>query len=169
MEKLNKNNNKDNLGNLHKEKLGLEIPDGYFSKSKLDILNAIPKEEGNKQTLFWLKPRFAYPIAASIVLLISITFLWQNNTPETNLEVSDIEKIEMFNMDFSSDEFLVTSLLIEDSKMDQFVDAFIMKEIIIEADISAQKLENIFINSLFIDDSLIDSYTQNSILENIIL
>ena len=169
MEKLNKNNNKENLANLHKEKLGLEIPDGYFSKSKLDILDAITKKEKNKQTLFWLKPRFAYPIAASIVLLISITFLWQKNTPETNLDVTDIENIEMFNMDFSSDEFLVSSLFVEDSKMDQFVDAFIMKKIIVEADISEQKLENIFINSLFIDDSLIDNYTQNSILENMIL
>jgi len=169
MGKLNINNSNDDLANLHKEKLGLEIPDGYFSKSKLDILDAIPKEEENKQTLFWLKPRFAYPIAASLVLLISITFLWQNNTPETNLEVSDIEKIELFNMDFSSDEFLVSSLFVEDSKMDQFVDAFIMKEIIVEADISEQKLENIFINSLFIDDSLIDNYTQNSILENMVL
>ena len=169
MEKLNKNNNKRDLANLHKEKLGLEIPDGYFSKSKLDILDAIPKEEENKQTLFWLKPRFAYPIAASIVLLISITLLWQNNTTETNLEITDIEKIEVFNMDFPSDEFLVSSLFVEDSEMDQFLDTFIMKEIIVEADISEQRLENIFINSLFIDDSLIDNYAQNSILENMIL
>jgi hypothetical protein len=169
MEKFNKNNYKEDLGNLHKDKLGLEIPNGYFSKSKMDILDAIPKEVKNKQTVFWLKPRFAYPIAASIILLISITFLWQNNTPETNSEVSDIDKIEMFNMDFSSDEFLVFSLFVEDSEMDQFVDAFLMKEIIVEVDNSEQKLENIFINSLFIDDSLIDNYTQNSILENMIL
>ena len=169
METLNKNNNKGNLANLHKDKLGLEIPEGFFSKSKLDILDAIPKEEERKQTIFWLKPRFAYPIAASIILLISITFLWQNNTPETNLEITDIEKIEAFNIDFPSDEFLVSSLFVEDSKMDQFIDAFLMKEIIVETDISEQRLENIFINSLFIDDSLIDNYTQNSILENMIL
>ena len=169
MEKLNKNNNKRDLANLHKEKLGLEIPDGYFSKSKLDILDAIPKHEESKQAVFWLNPKFAYPIAASIILLISITFLWQNNTPKNNLEITDIEKIEAFNMDFSSDEFLVSSLFVEDSEMDQFVDAFLMKEFIVEADISEQKLENIFINSLFIDDSLIDNYTQNSILENMIL
>lgn len=169
MEKLNINNSNEDLSNLHKDKLGLEIPDGYFSKSKLDILDAIPKEMENKQTLFWLKPRFAYPIAASIVLLISLTFLWQNNTPETNIDITDIEKIEIFNLDFSSDDFLISSLFVEDSKMDQFVDAFIMKEIIVEADILEQKLENIFINSLFIDDSLIDNYTQNSILENMIL
>ena len=72
-------------------------------------------------------------------------------------------------MDFSSDEFLVSSLFVEDSEMDQFVDAFLMKEIIIEVNNSEQKLENIFINSLFIDDSLIDNYTQNRILENMIL
>ncbi|MCF6295034.1 MAG: hypothetical protein L3J25_05045 [Flavobacteriaceae bacterium] len=169
MDKANKNNNKGYLSNFHKDKLGLQIPDGYFSKSKLNILDAIHKEEERKQTLFWLNPKFSYPIAASIILLISITFWWQNNTPETNLEITDVEKIEVFNMDFSSDQFLVSSLFVEDSEMDQFVDAFLMKEIIVEVDNSEQKLENIFINSLFIDDSLIDNYTQNSILENMIL
>ncbi len=169
MEKINKNDDKGDLENLHKDKLGLQIPSGYFSKSKLDILDAIHKEEERKQTLFWLKPRFSYPIAASIILLISITFWWQNNTPETNLEITDIEKIVAFKIDFSSDEFLVSSLFVEDSEVNQFVDAFLMKEIIVEVDNSEQKLENIFINSLFIDDSLIDNYTQNSILENMVL
>ena len=169
MGKTNRNNEKGALENLHKEKLGFEIPDGYFSKSKSDILDAIPKTEDRKQTVFWLKPRFAYPIAASIVFLISISLWLQNSSSEINQQITDIEKIEPFNFESPSDEFLVTSLLVEDSEMDQVVDAFIMKEIIVEADISEQKLENIFINSLFIDDSLIDNYTQNSLIEHMVL
>ena len=69
MGKINKNNETGDLANLHKEKLGLEIPDGYFLKSKLDILNAIPKKEESKQTLFWLNPKFIYPIAAASIMI----------------------------------------------------------------------------------------------------
>jgi hypothetical protein len=45
----------------------------------------------------------------------------------------------------------------------------VVNEIIIKAEVYEKKLENIFINSLFIEDSLIDSYTNNNLLDNMIL
>ena len=74
-----KNTNKD-LTKLHKEKLGMDIPEDFFAKSKADILDSIPKIEEPKQTVFWLKPIIAYPIAASIVFLLGLTFWLQNDT-----------------------------------------------------------------------------------------
>jgi hypothetical protein len=58
---------------------------------------------------------------------------------------------------------------VEDDNLDAFLDDFIVSEILIEAEIYEQQLENIFINSLFIEDSLIDSYIDSSLLENIVL
>lgn len=164
MKELNKN--KD-LTKLHKEKLGMDIPEDFFSKSKADILEAIPKIEDKKQTVFWLKPIIAYPIAASIVLLIGITIWMQNDTTDINPKITNVNEINL--TDFDSDDFLVSSLLIEDENMDAFMDDFIVNEILVEAELSEQQLENIFINSLFVEDSLINSYIDKSLIENVVL
>ena len=164
MKELNKN--KD-LTKLHKEKLGMDIPEDFFSKSKADILEAIPKIEDKKQTVFWLKPIIAYPIAASIVLLIGITIWMQNDTTDINPKITNVNEINLTY--FDSDDFLVSSLLIEDENMDAFMDDFIVNEILVEAELSEQQLENIFINSLFVEDSLINSYIDKSLIENVVL
>lgn len=161
-----KNTYKD-LTKLHKEKLGMDIPEDFFAKSKADILDSIPTTEEPKQTVFWLKPIVAYPIAASIVLLIGLTFWLQNDTSTIEQKITNIEKLNP--MDINSDDFLMTSLLVEDDEIDQFMDAFIMDEIIVEAELSEQQLENIFINSLFVEDSLINSYLDKNLIENIVL
>lgn len=161
-----KNTNKD-LTKLHKEKLGMDIPEDFFAKSKADILDSIPKIEEPKQTVFWLKPIIAYPIAASIVFLLGLTFWLQNDTTTIEQKITNFEK--MNSMDINSDNFLVTSLFVEDDKIDQFMDDFIMEEIIVDAELSEQQLENIFINSLFVEDSLINYYIDKNLIENIVL
>ncbi len=164
MKELNKN--KD-LTKLHKEKLGMDIPEDFFSKSKADILEAIPKIEDKKQTVFWLKPIIAYPIAASIVLLIGIIMWMQNDTTKINPKITNVETINSFDID--SDDFLLSSLLIDDDKMDAFMDDFIVNEILVEAELSEQQLDNLFINSLFVEDSLINGYIDKNLIENIVL
>ena len=161
-----KNTNKD-LTKLHKEKLGMDIPEDFFAKSKADILDSILKIEEPKQTVFWLKPIIAYPIAASIVFLLGLTFWLQNDTTTIEQKITNFEK--MNSMDINSDNFLVTSLFVEDDKIDQFMDDFIMEEIIVDAELSEQQLENIFINSLFVEDSLINYYIDKNLIENIVL
>ena len=161
-----KNTNKD-LTKLHKEKLGMDIPEDFFSKSKADILEAIPKTEEQKRTVFWLKPIIAYPIAASIVLLIGITMWMLNDTTDINPKITNVNEINL--TDFDSDDFLVSSLLVEDENMDAFMDDFIVNEILVEAELSEQQLENIFINSLFVEDSLINSYIDKNLIENVVL
>jgi hypothetical protein len=161
-----KNTNND-LTKLHKEKLGMDIPEDFFLKSKADILDSIPKTEEQKRTVFGLKPIIAYPIAASIVLLIGLTFWLQNDTTTVEQKITNIEN--MNSMDINSDDFLVTSLLVDDDEIDQFMDDFIMDEIIVDAELSEQQLENIFINSLFVEDSLINSYIDKNLIENVVL
>lgn len=159
--------NKENLTKLHKERLGMDIPEDFFSKSKADILGALPKNEVPKRTVFGLKPFIAYPIAASIVLLIGFTIWMQNDKTTINPTITNVETINSF--DVASDDFLVSSLLIDDDKMDAFMDDFIVNEILVEAELSEQQLDNLFINSIFIEDSLINSYLDKSLIENIVL
>lgn len=159
----------DNISRHHKDKLGMDVPDGFFKKSKEDILNAVTKEEQPKQKVYWLRPMIAYPVAATLVLAFAITFWLQNNTSDVNNQITNTEEIELLNSVLSQDDFLVSSLFVEDDDMDKFMDDFILNEIIVEAELSEQQLENIFINSLFIEDSLIDNYMDKSLIENVLL
>ncbi|MDE3742096.1 hypothetical protein [Maribacter polysaccharolyticus] len=164
---LNDDIDKKGLAQEHKEYLGMDIPDNYFSISKNDILKSIPMEKEQKRTVFGLRPMIAYPIAASIVLLIGF-MIWLQNDPST-IEPQTVNVEQMNSMDLYSDDFLVSSLLIDDADMDGFMDDYILNEIIVEAELSEQQLENIFINSLFVEDSMINGYIDKSLIENVVL
>ncbi|MGB5436222.1 MAG: hypothetical protein WBM98_10055 [Maribacter sp.] len=167
---LRKDSLKKNLAQEHKEYLGLDVPDDYFSKSKETILKSVQLKKEQKRTVFRLKPFIAYPIAASIVLLVAFTFWWQTtNNNENNLEMIDVEVAVIPNEIDPSDDFLVTSLLVDDANIDKFVNEYITNEIIVEAELSEQRLENIFINSLLIEDSVINGYIDENLIENIVL
>ncbi len=158
---------KKDLAQAHKEYLGMDIPANYFSESKNNILKKLPMENQQKRTVFRLKPMFTYPIAATIVLLLGFTFWLQNKPSDIVQESSYVE--EMITSHLNSDEFLVFSLLIDDGDMDEFVDDYILNNIVVEAEMSEQQLENILINSLLIEDSLVDSYIVKSLVDNIVL
>ena len=158
---------KKELAQEHKEYLGMDVPDNYFSKSKETILHSLPIEKERTSMVFGLKPFIAYPLAASFLILVGI-FVWlQNDTTAVNPKITNTETIESLVVD--SDDFLVNSLLVEDDNLDAFIDDFIVNEILVEADLSEQQLENMFINSLFIEDSLLDSYIDENLIENIVL
>ena len=163
------NHQKENITKLHKEKLGMDIPEDFFSKSKEDILNKVTKLEEPKQKVFWLKPLFIYPMAASIILAMALTFWMQNNNPTIKNDITNIEEVTEFNSDFLESDFLVTSLIIPEGQIQDYLDQYIVNTIIIKAELSEQELENIFINSLFIEDSLLDNYVNESLIENLII
>ncbi|SEQ12722.1 hypothetical protein SAMN05421824_1234 [Hyunsoonleella jejuensis] len=160
---------KKDISKLHKEKLGMDIPDNFFAKSKKNILNKIIQEEQPRQTIFWLRPIIAYPIAASIVLAITLT-LWMQNKDTVNTEqITNTKTIKTINPDILNGDFLTSSLLISDSEMNTYLNSYLVTNVIIEAELSQQQLENIFINSVFIEDSLINNYLDKSLIENIVL
>ncbi|WP_282053378.1 hypothetical protein [Maribacter luteus] len=164
---LNDDIDKKELAQEHKEYLGLDVPDNYFSKSKDNILKNLPMEKEQKRTVFGLRPMIAYPIAASIIILIGFT-IWLQNDPST-IEQQKTNVEQIISMDLNSDDVLVTSLLVEDADMDEFIDEIILNEIIVDAELSEQQLENIFINSLFVEDSMINGYIDQSLIENVVL
>lgn len=161
---------KGDVSNHHKKYLGTDIPEGYFTKSKLSILEKIKEEqklnkpvEIKKQLVFWLKPQFKYIAAASLVFILSLT-VWLQNTDRKN-EIKETN-IEFFAFE---DDILINSLFVEDAEIDLFTETTLINEIVIKAELSEQKMDDLFINSLFIEDSLIDNYTNDGFLETIIL
>ncbi|NCP90640.1 MAG: hypothetical protein GW827_10430 [Flavobacteriales bacterium] len=160
---------KEDLSRLHKDKLGMDIPEDFFAKSKENILNKVIEPETPKQTVFWLRPIIAYPIAASIILAIAITFWMKNNPSEIKNQMSNTEAIKLISPDLLESDFLLASLMVSDSEMNDYLDRYLIKNVVIEAELSEQQLENIFINSVLIEDSLINHYLDKSLIENIVL
>ncbi|PQV48185.1 hypothetical protein CLV33_10531 [Jejuia pallidilutea] len=166
-----KNSNQQNkdISKLHKEKLGMDIPNDFFAKSKQTILNKVIQEEQPRQTIFWLRPMIAYPIAASIVLAIALTLWMQNKDIDTTEQITNTETIKTISPDMLDGDFLTSSLLISESEMDTYLNSYLITNVVIEAELSQQELENIFINSILIEDSLINTYLNKSLIENIVL
>ena len=163
------NQHKNNLTKLHKEKLGMDIPENFFSNSKEEILNKISLNETSNKKVFWLKPLIAYPIAASLIIAFAITFWLKNNETAIDYNQSDTIDVLQVNSSLPENDFLVSSLLIPNEELEQFLDQYITHNIIIEAELSEQQLENLFINSLFIEDSLINEYLDKSLIENLFI
>lgn len=184
---LRSETDKPDPGQLHKEYLGMEIPDGYFAESKRRILDALSPADSiphDKETedkvvnqtekkssgrIFGLNRVVAYPLAASILLLIAIAIGLQKDRP-VEAPAFDQESVVSRSSDLQdTDDFLVRSLLVDDAEIDQFTDDYLIDQVLVRAEMSEQELENIFINSLFIDDSLVDEYLEESLVEQVIL
>lgn len=163
------NQHKKDISKLHKEKLGMDIPEDFFAKSKESILNKVIKQEKTKQTVFWLRPMVAYPMAASIILAIALTFWMQKDNTNNIEQITKTKEVKLLNTDINDGDFLVSSLMISDSEMDIYLDSYIVNNVVIEAELSEQQLENIFINSILIEDSLINNYLDKNLIENIVL
>jgi hypothetical protein len=160
---------KEDISRLHKDRLGMDVPEGFFKKSKEDILNAVIQEEQPRQQVFWLRPLIAYPMAAALVIALAITIFINNNKSDLNNKITDTDDIEFLNRDFSNKDFLVSSLMVSDSEMHDFLDSYIMDEIIVEVDRQEQEIDDLMINSLFVEDSLIDNFIDENLFENVVL
>ncbi len=153
----------------HKEYLGTDIPENYFAKSKLSILEKIKENKVDEtiaiektQKVFWLQPKFKYIAAASLVFILSLTIWLQNANKDT---VND-NNLELFAF---SDDVLLEFLLVDDSKLEAFTDNTLFNEVIVKAELSEQKMDDLIINSLIVEDSLLDNYMSDEFIETIIL
>ena len=159
MEKTSENNNKNNflkegmqndVSKHHKDYLGTTIPEGYFAKSKLSILEKIKEEETEvpkKKKIFWMHANFKYAVAASLVFILSLT-IWLQSSNTNNVEQINVELLS-FNEDV-----LVNSLFLEDDEIDTYADVTLINEIVIKAELSEQKMDDLILDSMILDDSL---------------
>lgn len=177
MEKPTENNNnqsflkegfKGDISKHHKKYLGTDIPEGYFAKSKMSILDKIKEEASieavseKKQIVFWMKPRFKFAVAASLVFILSLT-VWLQNAHKTETVIEPNFELLAF-----SDEVLLESLLIEESDIEAFTEATLFNEVLVQAELSEQKLDNLVLDNLIIGDSLLDDYIGEGLIETIV-
>ena len=149
----------------HKEYLGTAVPEGYFAKSKRSILDKIKEETLiaatpiviKKQKVFWLQPQFRYIAAASVIFILSLT-VWLQNTNGNGVEDGNIELLA-FN-----DDVLVNSLFIEDDELDTYANTTLMNEVVIKAELSEQKMDDLILDSMILDDSLSDDKFMESLI-----
>lgn len=160
---------KKDISKLHNEKLGMHVPEGFFEKSKSDILESIKAQNTGKSKVFRLNPIYTYPIAAALVVALAITVWLKNDDTKIDNNISDTEDIELIGFDYFEDDFLVSSLMVEDSDIDEFLNDYIVDEILVEVDKKEQEIDDLIINSLFIEDSLIDGYLDENLIENVFL
>jgi hypothetical protein len=179
MEKSTENNNKQNflkegfkgdISKHHKKYLGTEIPEGYFTKSKSSILDKIKEDvkievsiATKKQLVFWMRPQFKYIAAASLVFIFSVT-VWLQSFNKT--DVLDETNFELFAF---SDDVLIESLLVDESEIEAFTDATLFNEILVKAELSEQKLDNLVLDNLMLEDSLLDNYIDYRLIETLVL
>lgn len=160
---------KGDVSKHHKNYLGTGVPDGYFAKSKLSILDKIKEEtkieeeQPKKQLVFYMRPQFRYVVAASLIFILSLTVWLQNSNKRNDFDTIHMESFAL------EDDVLLESLLVADADLDAFTDATLFKEILVKAEIKEQKIDDLLLNSLIVEDSLLDNYISDELIETIVL
>jgi len=160
----------------HTTDLGLQLPEGYFSNSKEEIISKIASHKRAKLVIFSRKNVF-WAAAASVILLFSVEFFkpreFESTNPVTNF-VSDTDdafqnkSASNNTLSTSTEDVILTSLFVEDSTLNEYVDNYIKEAIINNVlDLMTSK-EDVLLSSLFVEDSHVDEYVENFIKEAII-
>jgi hypothetical protein len=157
---LNKNKNlkshqlnDEKLTKIHKEDLGLKIPEDYFSQSKNEILKKVLNIKQPKLILFYNK-RVMWAMAASMALFFGLKIYNHYSYSKMNqipMAVSNtIDQLETGN----------PSLVLSDTNPELKEDNLNAKNIIL-------KESDVLVKSLFVEDTEIDEYVVNYMLEDI--
>ena len=123
---------------IHSEELGLHVPKDYFSKSKIDILEKVSNKRGGRLNIF-SRERIVWSVAASIAIFIALTVFKPNALPSMDkipAIVSDtIDQLKTNGLaqdELEENDILITSLFVSDSEIDEFVDDYVLEELVYE-------------------------------------
>ncbi len=123
---------------MHSEKLGFQVPDGYFSKSKMEILEKVSKQKEQRFGIFSRK-RIIWSAAATIAIIVALTVFKPDAIPSFDnvpVIVSDtIDHLQNNNLaqgKLKEDDILISSLFVPDSEIDEFVDDYVLEELVYE-------------------------------------
>lgn len=123
---------------MHSEELGLHTPKDYFSKSKTDILEKVSNKRGVRFNIF-SRERIVWFVAASIAIIFALTVFKPNSLPS----IDEIPAIVSDTIDYSKNndlaqgepaenDILITSLFVSDNEIDEFVDNYVIEELVYE-------------------------------------
>lgn len=117
---------------------GFKIPDNYFEEFQHKLNDQITKEDKNVIPLRSNKLKYVMYIAASVLLLISLTLsVNHNSTKGTNVTlVSDTintvkETIQIDFLGYDDDDELL-ALFVEDEYIDEYLDEYLIEGVILQ-------------------------------------
>ncbi len=147
METVNQHNNsKEQAENLnlfnkkmhekHRDDLGLDLPQNYFSKSKKELLESVSSSKRSKLIIF-SKRNIGWSLAAAVALLITLNVFKTSGISgidEFDAVVSDTlnqyknSHLALEEVEQNQDDILVSSLFIDDTEIDEYLDSYVLDE-----------------------------------------
>lgn len=123
---------------MHSEELGFQVPKDYFSTSKIEILEKISNQK-EQRLGFFSRKRIIWSVAASIAIFIALTVFKPNAIPSMDkipAIVSDtIDQLKtngLAQVEPEENDILITSLFVADNEIDEFVDNYVLEELVYE-------------------------------------
>jgi hypothetical protein len=123
---------------MHSSALGFQVPKDYFSKSKSEIFEKVSKQKRVRFNIF-SRERIIWSVAATIAIILALTVFRPNALPaidEIPAIVSDtIDQLKTNGLaqnELEENDILITSLFVPDSEIDEFVDDFLLEELVYE-------------------------------------
>ena len=147
---------RNKMDKIHTEELGLGMPEDYFEKSKIDILDKVYHEKKSK-VIPLFRNKVMWFAAAGIALIVAMS-VFKPSTPSTVNEIHSViadTVVQMRNLDlinsefFVEDDMLVASLFVDDADIDSYIDNYIIEETVIDE---------------YIDEFLLDDLTGETMI-----
>ncbi|MCF6181153.1 hypothetical protein [Lutibacter sp.] len=148
MKKPRTNNNSENqlkfdksLRLTHQKDLGLEIPKDYFSNSKQVILDKI---SDTKVRPLFSRRIFLIPMAAAVALILALVVFKPNALPLNNVPLIVSDTLNQINTKglvnnntyFEVEDVSIAALFVDDDKIDDFVNDYVLEDVIKDASVS---------------------------------
>lgn len=145
-----------NIDKKHYEDLGFKVPDEYFLKSKNEILSKVLANKKESKIIKLFKNKMSWYVAASIALIFTLSIY----NSQTKLDLLKIPAIVSDTLNsnrsltveegyFFEDDFLISSLFINDVNLDSFIANTFIKEIAIEEQLDDFIIDNLMDDELF--------------------
>lgn len=123
---------------MHSEELGFQVPEDYFSKSKMEILEKVSNQKEESFNIFSRK-RIVWSAAATIAIIVAFTVFKPNAYPSIDKipaivsdTIDNLKNDGLANNELEENDILITSLFIADNEIDEFVDDYVLEELVYE-------------------------------------
>ena len=123
---------------MHSEKLGFQVPEDYFSKSKMEILEKVSNQKVQRFNIFSRK-RIVWAAAATIAIIVALTVFKPNTYPSIDKipaivsdTIDNLKNDGLAQVEPEENDILITSLFVADNEIDEFVDNYVLEELVYE-------------------------------------
>lgn len=123
---------------MHSEELGFQVPEDYFSKSKMEILEKVSNQKEHRFNIFSRK-RIVWSAAATIAIIVALTVFKPNELPSMDKipaivsdTIDNLKNDGLAQVEPEENDILITSLFVADNEIDEFVDNYVLEELVYE-------------------------------------